>query len=54
MEYSIDYDAEKVGYDFIDTVHVKLIDGSTMPWEDVKNGISWLVITLFDKDNRSI
>ena len=51
VEYSIDYEEERDQYDFTDDNTVKLIDGGSMPWEDVKrNGITWLAITLIDNN----
>ena len=55
VEYSIDYESEKDGYDFSDENNLALIDGRIMSWDDVKrNGISWIWITLIDKDNGEL
>ena len=53
VEYSIDYDSEKDGYNFSAENNVVLINGNTMTLDDVKrNGITWLVITLINKNNE--
>lgn len=43
--YSIDYDEEKEDYDIDDNGNVKLINGETISWEDVKrNGFDYISI----------
>ena len=53
LSNSIDYEDERDDYNFIDEKTVLMENGKTISWYDLKrNGITWLVVTLVDKDGK--
>ena len=53
--YSIDYEDEKEDYEFDDEGNTILINGTTMPWEQVKtDGIDYFALYLIDEQGQKI
>jgi hypothetical protein len=52
-EYSVDYEAEKDDYEFIDDNHISTDHNKSISWSELKrNGITWLTVTLTDSSGK--